>query len=165
MCACACVHCQFTFSISDASDWGCLACQCDVHRRVVNNAQMCNTHALRTVRMVILDEFVLPWRITSSLTMPRHHPPHINIGIDRCPVQLRARTPTETACHNIMPVFIIPARNAHIGRTIYIYVGRCTTAHIPPALIRCLYNSTTQSQCHVAISHFTAPRIIHIICA
>jgi hypothetical protein len=43
------------------------------------------------------------------------------------------------------------------GRTIYIYVGRCATAHIPPALMRYLYNSTTQSQCHVAISHFTAP--------
>ena len=39
----------------------------------------------------------------------------------------------------------------------HIYVGRCTTTHIPSALIRYLYNSTTQSQCHVAISHFTAP--------
>ena len=40
MCVYACAHCQFTFSIGNASDWGCLACQHDVHRRVVNNAHV-----------------------------------------------------------------------------------------------------------------------------
>ena len=40
MCVHACAHCQFTLSIGNASDWGCLACQHDVHRRVVNNAHV-----------------------------------------------------------------------------------------------------------------------------
>jgi hypothetical protein len=31
-----------------------------------------------------------------------------------------------------MLVFVIPAGNAHVGRNIYIYVGRYATAHIPP---------------------------------
>jgi hypothetical protein len=71
---------------------------------------MCNTHALRTVRMVVLDGFALPWRITSGLTMPpTTHPPHVNVGVGRCPVQYRTITPIETAYHNIMLVFIIPA--------------------------------------------------------
>ena len=47
MCVYACVHCQFTFSIGNASDWECLACQydafCDTHRRVVNNAHVQHT--------------------------------------------------------------------------------------------------------------------------
>jgi hypothetical protein len=55
-----------------------------VHRRVARCSQasrkqqcscVCDTHVLRTVRMVVLDEFALPRRIKSGLTMPRHHPP------------------------------------------------------------------------------------------
>jgi hypothetical protein len=82
MCVYACAHCQFIFSIGNgnASDWGCLACQYNtmltVHRRVVDNA-MCNTHALRTVRMVVLDEFALPRRITSGLTNATPPPTHL----------------------------------------------------------------------------------------
>jgi hypothetical protein len=65
---------------------------------------VCNTCALRTVRRVVLHEFALPWRITSGLTMPRHHPPHVNAGIGRCPVLIqcqnthRGRVPQCDAC-------------------------------------------------------------------
>ena len=49
-----------------------------------------------------LSLFTVPWFCS-----------HVNIGVDRCPVQYRTITPIETAYHNITLMFIIPTGELH----------------------------------------------------